>query len=68
MKIYLINKKWKSFLLNEGVNPRWLDGRLFVAFQPAFDVVVAGKYGVLLRWVSKSDESRRWEFELKSNN
>ncbi len=45
-------------------NPRWVDGRLFAVFQPVFDVVVvAGKYGVL-----KCDESKRWEFVLKSNN
>jgi hypothetical protein len=52
------------FLLVTAENPRWVDGRLFGAFQPIFDVVVvAGKYGVF-----KFDESKRWEFVLKSNN
>jgi len=48
------------FLLVTAENPRWVDGRLFAEFQL---VVVAGKYGVL-----KFDESKRWEFVLKSNN
>ncbi len=60
-------KKGNLFLLVAVVNPRWVDGRVLVVFQPIFDVV-EGKYEVLFWWVSKSDESRRWELGLKSNN
>jgi hypothetical protein len=64
--LFIVNH-WDESLLNEGVNPRWDDGRLFDEFQPALDAVVAGKYGGFW-WVSKIDGSRCWEFGLKSNN